>query len=225
MFKAVLFDLDNTLMDFTTMKKMSCEAAISAMIDAGLKMEKEKAYKKLFDLYQIYGIENKEIFQKFLEECVGKVDYKILANGITAYRLVQTGFVEPFPHVRSTLIKLKEKQVKLGVVSDAPKIKAWLRLSEMRLTDFFDVVVTLDDTGKYKPHHMPFKAALELLKLTPQEVLFVGDNPTRDIKGAKEVGMKTALAKYGQVFKSNGVRSDYILNDVADILDIVKNYK
>ncbi len=215
--KAVLFDLDNTLIDFMRMKKISCEAAISAMIDAGLQIPKEKAYKILFDLYGVHGIEHGEIFQKFLEKTVGKVDYRILSNGIAAYRRMQAGYLEPYPHVRSTLIFLKENGMTLGIVSDAPRMKAWMRLAEMGLTDFFDLVVTLDDTGKKKPHALPFRAALRTLGIPPSEILFVGDNPERDIKGAKKMGMKTALAKYGQTFPNKGIKADYVLHDFEDL--------
>ena len=64
MIKAVIFDLDNTLIDFMTMKKLSCDAAISSMIDAGLNVKKEKAVKELFSLYDKYGLEEKTIFKK-----------------------------------------------------------------------------------------------------------------------------------------------------------------
>ncbi|MFH1256371.1 MAG: HAD-IA family hydrolase [Candidatus Diapherotrites archaeon] len=222
MFKAVLFDLDNTLIDFMKMKRMSCEAAISAMIDSGLSLGKDEAYQKLFELYDVHGIEHQLIFQKFLEETTGEIDFRILANGITAYRRVQTGFLEPYPHVRPVLIALKEKGLKLGIVSDAPKLKAWLRLSEMNLTHFFDVVVALDDTGQLKPSKMPFEAAVKKLGIPAEKILFVGDNPQRDIEGAKQSGMKTALAKYGQIFKSNGIEADYALGDISDLLKIVK---
>jgi len=86
MIKAVLFDLDNTLIDFMKMKKHSCSAAIDAMIGAGLHIEHDKAIKVLFGLYDKYGLEEKTIFQKFLNKITGKVDHKILANGIVAYR-------------------------------------------------------------------------------------------------------------------------------------------
>ena len=46
----IAFDLDNTLIDFMKMKKISCEAAISAMIDGGLPMKQKVAYNKLFEL-------------------------------------------------------------------------------------------------------------------------------------------------------------------------------
>ena len=143
MVKAVLFDLDNTLLDFLRMKKISCEAAISAMVDAGLEMDQETAYNKLFELYGVHGIEHQEIFQKFLKETTGEIDYRILSAGIAAYRRMQTGYLEPYPHVRKTLIALREKRIHLGIVSDAPKLRAWLRLAEMGLSAFFD----FDPTG------------------------------------------------------------------------------
>ena len=76
--KAILFDMDNTLIDFMTMKRKCCEAAIDAMISAGLKMKRKKALRLLFELYDKYGIEYQQIFQKFLESTGGKIDYKIL---------------------------------------------------------------------------------------------------------------------------------------------------
>ncbi len=220
--RAVLFDLDNTLIDFMRMKKLSCEAAISAMIDAGLSMEKGAAYSLLFDLYGVHGIEHQEIFQKFLEKATGKIDYKILSRGIHAYRKMQAGYLEPYPHVRSTLIALKARGLRLGIVSDAPRLKAWMRLTEIGLTDFFDVVVTLDDTGKAKPHEMPFRAAVRELGEKAEEILFVGDNPGRDIEGAKKIGMRTALAKYGQIFPDTKTKADYELNDIAELGQIIK---
>ena len=89
MIKAVIFDLDNTLIDFMRMKMVSCDAAINAMIGAGLNIERKKALKVLFGLYDKYGLEEKTIFQKFLKKVAGKVDYRILASGIVAYRRVR----------------------------------------------------------------------------------------------------------------------------------------
>ena len=126
MIKAVLFDLDNTLTDFLRMKRTSVDAAVSAMIDAGLPMKKEKALKTLWELYDDYGIEYGEILQEFLMKSLGKIDYNMLSRGIIAYRRVKAGFLEPYPHVISTLIRLKERGYRLAVVSDAPRMRASL---------------------------------------------------------------------------------------------------
>ena len=222
MIKSVIFDLDNTLIDFMKMKRMSCEAGISAMIDAGLEMDKNDAYAKLFELYQVHGIENPKIFQIFLKKYTGSVDFRILSSAIASYRKVQYGFLEPYPKVRQTLIQLTGRGIVLGVVSDAPKLKAWLRLSEMGLADFFKIVITLGDSKRLKPHKRPFTMALKKLSIKPGEVLFVGDNPSRDIEGAKAMGMKAALARYGQVFPEGKIKPDYYLDDIVKVLEIVK---
>ncbi len=221
MIKAALFDLDNTLIDFMRMKRNSCEAAISAMIDAGLKIKKEKALKKLFKLYDKYGLEDKKIFQKFLKEEKGKIDYRILANAIVAYRNVRTSYLQPFPHTDYVLLKLKSKGIKLAIVSDAPRLKAWLRLMAMKIGNFFDIVVAFEDTKQLKPSNLPFEAALKKLKLKPEECLMVGDLPHRDIEGAKKLGMKTCFAKYGNP-KVKKSKADYEIEDIKDLLRIVK---
>jgi len=226
--KAVLFDLDNTLVDFLKMKKMSCEAAITAMIDAGLPVEKKKATEMLWELYDEYGIEYKPIFQKFLKKAIGRIDWKILCSGIVAYRSVKTGFLEPYPHVIPTLIKLRERGYKLAVVSDAPRFKAWLRLCSLKIADFFDTVVTSDDAdGHLKPDPRPYRMALKKLKMKPGEVIFLGDNPNRDILGAKKLGICTVLAKYGEWTKADGKspKPDYEIEDIEDLLEILEKMK
>ncbi len=223
--KAVLFDLDNTLVDFLRMKRTSVDAAVSAMIDAGLPMEKEKALKLLWDLYDDYGIEYGNILQEFLNKALGRIDWKMLANGIIAYRRVKASFLEPYPHVMPTLIGLKAKGYKLAVVSDAPRMRAWLRLASMKLTDFFDVVVTMDDvSGKLKPDPAPYELALRKLGLKASEVVFVGDNPGRDILGAAKLGIKTVLAKYGVWTKpgKGSVKPDYEVTDISELTGILR---
>ena len=220
MIKAVLFDLDNTLIDFLKMKRHSCSAAIDAMIGAGLNVEHDKAFKMLFSLYDEHGLEEKTIFQKFLRKIMGKVDYKILANGIVAYRRVRSGYLEAYPNVDYVLLKLKGKGIKLGIVTDAPRIKAWIRLASIKLSNYFDAVVTFEDTKQFKPSKMPFKAALSRLNVKAEECLMVGDWPERDIKGAKSLGMKTCFARYGNP-QARKPHADYEIDNLKAILGVV----
>lgn len=221
MIKAIIFDLDNTLIDFVKMKHMSIEAAASAMIDSGLDHKKERIVKGLFLLYDEYGWEDQNVFQKYLHKEEGKIDYRVLANAINAYRSVRTGFLGPFPHVMSTLIKLKQSGIKLAIVSDAPRLKAWIRLTAMKIDNFFDIVVTFDDTKRLKPSKKPFVVALNKLRLKAEECLMVGDRLERDIKGANKIGMKTCFAKYGNQKSSSKVKPDYTINDISELLKFI----
>jgi len=219
---AVLFDLDNTLVDFMQFKRQCSSAAIRAMIEAGLGISEEKACAILFRMYDDFGWEDQRIFERLLRKVNGGVDYRVLASGIAAYRRMKAGSMAPYPRVRETLIKLKSFGLKLGIVSDAPRMQAWLRLAEMNLSEFFDVVVALEDTGRLKPSRLPFRQAIKKLGLKPEEILFVGDNPERDIKGAKAMGMKTALAEYGQIVKAKS-KADFVLKEPADLLKVAGN--
>ena len=215
-FKAILFDLDNTLIDFVKMKKLCCEAAMDAMIDAGLNIEKRKGLKTLYNLFNTHGWENRNIFQHFLLEVKGKVDVRILSYAVVAYRKVKLGLLSPYPKVKSTLIKLKEKNLKLGIISDAPELKVWTRLVSMNIDDFFDIVIATNKIGT-----KPFKSVLKQLKLKPEQVLMVGDNIERDIKAAKKDKIKTCFAKYGYIGKRTNIEADYTINSIEELLDII----
>ena len=80
MVKAVLFDLDQTLIDLVKMKTEACKSAIRAMIKAGLKIGERAGYRKLMHTYFRVGIDSNVAFTKFLEEETGKVDEKILQD-------------------------------------------------------------------------------------------------------------------------------------------------
>lgn len=222
-FKAILLDLDDTLVDFLKMKKNSVLAAVRAMIKAGLKMSEEEAFEKIFAIYEKHGWEDQKAFQRLLHKKSGRVDYKILAHGIIAYRKEKAARLALHEGVRETLNALKEKRLKLGIVTDAPQLQAYTRLVGLGIEDYFDVVVCFEDTNVHKPDALPFNKALSLLGAKADEVLFVGDWLDRDIIGAAKVGMHTAWAKYGDEEKKprEGIRPEFVLESFRDLLKIV----
>ena len=222
MIKAVLFDLDNTLLDFISVKKKAVDAAVLAMVEAGLSIDASIAKKNIFEIYEKKGYEYQEVFDDFLKKEHGKIDYKILASAIVAYRKTKEASIILYPKVNSTLIKLVKLGYKLAVLSDAPSREAWVRLYSVNLHHLFDVVVTHNDTGKLKPSPEPFNKAIELLGFLPENIIMVGDWAERDVVGGRLAGMKTAFAKYGDVFNTENSVADYDLNNISEIIDIIE---
>ena len=65
--KGVVFDLDNTLLDFMKMKQVAVRSAIRGMIEAGLEIDEDKSFGDIISLYEKIGWENQKVFDVFLE--------------------------------------------------------------------------------------------------------------------------------------------------------------
>ena len=222
MIRAIIFDLDNTLVDFMLLKRAAVNAAINAMIDAGLQLTHAEVLDRINKIYESEGIEYQQVFDNLLQEALGKVDYKIMSAGIVAYRKAREAALKPYPGVFPTLIELIKMGLKLAVVSDAPSKEAWLRLSYINFHHLFDVVITYDETRERKPSPVPFNLALKELDLKADECLMIGDWAERDMVGAKAVGMKTVFARYGDTFNTVNPESDYDINSISELIEIVK---
>ena len=219
--RAIIFDLDNTLTDFMKMKAEAVNAAIDGMIDAGLQLPRESVRARIDAIYKEQGMEYQQVFDTLLESELGHIDPKILASGIVAYRKARGSSLKPYPHVQMTLLELAKRGIKLAVVSDAPRAQAWLRLCDLSLQHVFDVVVTHDDTGQYKPSPGPFREALRQLQVAEHEALMVGDWPERDMVGAKGLGIKTVFARYGDTFGTLDSGADFEITDALELVAIV----
>jgi putative hydrolase of the HAD superfamily len=220
--KAVIFDLDNTLLDFMKMKDAAIRSAVDAMAEAGLPVNKAQAVQTVKGIYDEKGYEYQEVFNEFLLRSTGKVDYKYLASAIVAYRRAKEASLMLYPHANVTLMALAKMGMKLGVVSDAPSREAWMRLCYLNLHHLFDAVVTFEDTGVHKPAPEPFYKICNLLQIEPMEAMMVGDWPEKDMVGAKQVGMTTAFARYGDTLGVQDSGADYDLKDLYQLVDIVK---
>jgi putative hydrolase of the HAD superfamily len=213
--KAILFDLDDTLIDFKGMKKAAITEAAKAMVKAGLDMTSSEVYESLNSTFWEVGIESNSAIQEFLKR-LGRLDDRILAAGINGYLKGKLSHTDPVPGALDVIKKLKKKY-KVGVITDAPRLKAWQRLNLMGMDKLFDVVIAYEDTGKRKPDEMPFRVALKKLSVKPEEAVMVGDWYERDVEGAKKVGMKAVLVGKPRCDE------DWCVSKFADISKLVFN--
>ena len=223
MIKSVIFDLDNTLLDFISMKESAVTSAVHAMIEAGLDIDEENSYERILELYQETGWENQQIFDIFLKEKTGEVNNKYLAAAIVSYRRAREATLRLYPDVQRTLIILAKKGIKLAVVSDAPSREAWMRIYYLNLHHVFDLVLTFDDIGERKPSPKGFELALSKLAVQPEEALMVGDWPERDVAGASKLGIKTIYAKYGDTFGTVESGADWDVENIYEVVGIIKS--
>lgn len=220
--KTVIFDLDNTLLDFIKMKEEAVRAAVSAMIEAGMEVDPKQAYEAIFALYREHGWENQQVFDDFMKQTLGRVNHMYLAAGVVAYRRAREASLLVYPNVNKTLFELLKMGIKLAVVSDAPSREAWMRIYYLNLHHVFDLVLTYDDTQVRKPSPKPFKMALERLNISADEALMVGDWPERDVVGAKQLGIRTIFAEYGDTFGTKHSGADWDVKDIYEIVKIVR---
>jgi len=232
--RAIIFDLDNTLTDFIQAKDDAIRAAIDAMIDAGLPMDAETAHRNIYTIYHQEGIEYQRVFDRFLQETMGEVSDRVLAAGVVAYHRARDGSLVLYPHANMVLNQLLREGYGMAVVSDAPRFEAWLRLCRLGLQHTFDRVFTYDDTGARKPDPIPFQMALDELKVAPEETVMIGDWPSRDVLGAKDLGIHTVWARYGDKappYKDAALaeqevvaaaEADFIIDDLAQFLGVLE---
>jgi putative hydrolase of the HAD superfamily len=156
-----------------------------------------------------------------LEREFGHIDPKILASGIIGYRRARASALTLYPHTHMTMLELVRRGIRLGVVSDAPRMQVWLRLCELSLQHMFDAVVTFDDTRERKPSPAPFREVLSRLGVAPGEALMIGDWAERDVVGGKSLGMLTAFARYGDTFDTQASGADFDIDDIFELVAVV----
>jgi putative hydrolase of the HAD superfamily len=101
--------------------------------------------------------------------------------------------LEVYPDVIETLVQLRKRGIKTGIITNAFERDFQRILSQLKLSDFFDIVVGTDTCKKIKPDKGIFLYTVGRLGIKPDEALFVGDSLENDFEGAKNSGLTALL--------------------------------
>lgn len=204
----ILFDLDGTLID------------TNQLIFVSFKHTLEQ-----YDL-QFTDEEIMEFNGPPLVDTFKKIDPERTEEMVATYRKynykVHDEYVKAFPKVVETLEALKDRNIKLGVVTTKMKPGVEMGLEKTGISKFFDTVITLDDVVHPKPHPEPvLKAMMELDAEAPSTIM-VGDN-FHDIEAGKNAGVKTAAVSWSQKGRERllSYEPTYMLESMTDLLRIV----
>ncbi|HLA44796.1 MAG TPA: HAD family hydrolase [Aggregatilineales bacterium] len=109
-----------------------------------------------------------------------------------------------FPDILAELDNLRRYGLRFGLATNASQPMS-MRDSELKtvgLLDYFDDGCRLSaaDAGYLKPHPQIFSAVMNNLGVAAEEAIFIGDNLEADIRGAQRVGMKAVLREYNEPF-------------------------
>ena len=141
------------------------------------------------------------------------------------YRAASRFRLQPYPGVVDTIRQLHQNY-HLAIVSDGQTAYAVPELNTVGLAGYFDPIIISGDVGVRKPHERLFTDALTAMKMTPSEVLFVGNDMYRDVYGAKRVGMTTVFCKSNQgLAEKEGVKPDYIIYQFPELLTAIRFFE
>lgn len=141
------------------------------------------------------------------------------------HRAASRSRLQLYPGVEETIRRL-HATYRLAIVSDGQTAYARPELHAVGLAGYFDPIVISGDLGYRKPDPRIFTAALTAMKLSPSEVLFVGNDMYRDIHGAQRLKMKTVFFKSNQgTQEKEGVEPDYIIYSFPELLNAVRFFE
>ena len=128
------------------------------------------------------------------------------------------------PNVTKTLERLKEMDLRLGVICDvgtipSSRLQAWL--VDLNVYEFFDYFGFSDDIGVYKPDPKIFNGTLAGLNISDSsKCIHVGDLKRTDVAGARAINMTTVRYTGGRDDPEDGEEADYVIDNHLKILDI-----
>lgn len=141
------------------------------------------------------------------------------------YRAASRFRLQLYPGVEETIRQLHQNY-KLAIISDAQSAYAVPELHAVELSAYFDPVIVSGDFGYRKPDERLFAAALSILKMAPDEVLYVGNDMYRDVYGAQKLGIKTVFFRSNQgTQEKDGVNPDYVIYNFPELLNAVRFFE
>ncbi|MGI2328550.1 HAD family hydrolase [Planococcus sp. YIM B11945] len=216
MVKAVLFDLDGTLLD----RDSSVESFISSQYDRLGKwvghIPKTEYASRFIELDRRGYVWKDKVYTQLIEE------YQI---ELTPDELLQDYLSEfkhhcvPFPNLIPLLDELTKKSIQLGLITNGRGQFQLDNIRALEIEAYFDVILISEWEGLEKPDARLFLRALNQLQVAPCDSVFVGDHPENDVKAANNVGMQ-GVWKRDSPQKCGD--ADVIIDDLLEVLEVMR---
>lgn len=210
MIKAVLFDLDGTLINTNRLILESFKHTFRTQLN--MEMEEEKIVK---------------FFGEPLRKSLATVDPDNVEKLTDAFHKFNSDnhdiLAEKYEGTVETIKALKERGIKVAIVTSKRRIMSERSLKLIQVYDLMDVIITPEDTDKHKPNGEPALLACERLGVSPEEALMVGDS-IYDVKCGKNAGSKTCIVTYSFFSIEDLLKEkpDYVIDTLWELIDIIE---
>ena len=214
--KVIIFDMDNTLLDFVNAKLLSLKAVVEF-----LDRDDDSELLQYF-LNDEIDVENLDCIARYLKDRNIYSD-ETFKRCCKIYSEVKLKSINIYPGVIETLQTLIARGLILAVVTDAFMNNAKARLIKTGLLDYFDLVVSADLVNSKKPAPDSIIYTINKLGVTTSEAIFVGDSLRRDIALGNDLGLTTVYAKYGETdfHEDVDIVADFSVNDLKELIKII----
>jgi putative hydrolase of the HAD superfamily len=211
--RAILFDLDNTLVDRDAAMRQVMRLWLAEHAPALPADQREAALDEIM-AYDRHGYTPRQEFCEWLAAQRSKAGdvWRFISEHIAHQ-------VRPQPSVQALLANLRDRYA-LALVSNGGSDTQRRKLRRAQLETYFGEHVFISgEFGAAKPEAAIFEAALDSLAIGPRHALFVGDDLARDIAGAAAVGMATCrVGRYARR-EATRARPDLAVERVEQLLE------
>ena len=219
--KGVIFDLDDTLYNERKFVESGFKT-VANVIEKKFSISSDEFYSKLIEILEKEG--RGRNFDLALKK-FSIYNEKLVKRLVDVYRSHIPDII-PYSDTIDTLKSLRKQGIKIGLITDGLSRVQRIKVYSLGIEDFFNAIVYTDDYGErnWKPNTFPYKKILKLLKLTPKETVYVGDNPEKDFIGARKSGIITIRILRGQyknLVVSKDYDADYSIGNLVALLQII----
>ncbi|MDU9375757.1 Phosphoglycolate phosphatase [Methanocorpusculaceae archaeon Sp1] len=187
--KAVIFDLDNTLHSLLLARIRAAEVLAIHLDDPlgelTLRFLNGDKPTLVTDTLTPYLAERDNLSEDLLAQCSW------------LYFAVERNSLEPFVGIVELLATLHCTGVRLAVITNSKETDALDRLKTLGLLEYFTAVIAPETFGVKKPNPLVYQKTLELLGVSADEAVMIGDRLDRDVIPAREAGMRAVHVVYG----------------------------
>lgn len=208
MIKAVIFDLDGTLLDRDTSLKHFIEYQYERLYKWLGHIPKEQYTTRFIELDSRGYVWKDKVYQQLVEEFhIVQIDWEFLLED---YKAEFKHHCVPFPNLHIMLEELGKNNFALGIITNGFGQFQMDNIEALDIKHYFDTILVSETEGVKKPNREIFERALKQLHVSPNESVFVGDHPKNDVEASVHVGMIGVWKKDEQWinFKPNVVVED-----------------